>query len=114
MTHALSGDVGERSHTETVPECATEMARPEAHDGGEVGRAQARVNIRLDVVGHAFSQPSGEAALQGGRPVPAVFVSVSPGMQHRWRGLRASLRRIALAVRSPISRIARNSVCTPG
>ena len=54
-------DIGEGRLTETHSECAKEVAEAELHDSGEVRNAEAEANIRLDVSGHTFCLPGGEA-----------------------------------------------------
>jgi hypothetical protein len=43
--------------TETLFECAREVADAELHDTGEVRNAEAEANIRLDVGNHTFRMP---------------------------------------------------------
>ena len=66
-THTLSCDIGVGSLTEAPPEGAKEVANAELHDAGEIGSPEVRINVGLDVGGHAFRLPGGEAAPQSGR-----------------------------------------------
>jgi hypothetical protein len=61
VAHSPYIDIGERRLTEALSECAKEVADAELHDAGEVRNAEAEVDIRLDVGGHTFRLPGGEA-----------------------------------------------------
>ena len=95
---ALPCDVGEGSLAEAHPEHAGEVTGAESHDAGEVSNPEPRVNIGLDVAGHAFNLPGGEAAAQGERLFPRVSLSILADLQQLCRPLYASFGRVAVAV----------------
>jgi hypothetical protein len=65
VTHPPYFHIDEGRLTETLFECAKEVADAELHDTGEVRNAEAEANIRLDVGDHAFRLPGGEATPRG-------------------------------------------------
>ena len=95
---ALSFDVGGGTFAETLSEGAREVTGAESHDAGKVGNPEARVNIGLDVGGHSFNLPGGEAAAQGERPIHTVSLPILTDLQQLCGALYASFRRVAVAV----------------
>ena len=59
--------------TETLAECAREVADAELYDAGEVRNADAEGTLRLDVGDNTFRLPGGETAPRG-RLVPRILL----------------------------------------
>ena len=53
-------DIGGGRLTETLAECAREVADAEMYDAGKVRDADAEAKVRLDVGDHTFRLPRGE------------------------------------------------------
>ena len=97
VTHPLYFDVDEGRLTETLSECAREVADAELHDAGEVRNAEAEADIRLDVGGHTFRLPAGEATRRR-RLIPLIPLALHADSQKLRRLLHAGFRSIAVAV----------------
>ena len=90
-------DIGGGRLTETLAECAREVADAEVDDAGKVHDADAEAKVRLDVGDHTFRLPGGEATPRR-RLTPWIPLSLQTDSQKLRRLLHAGFRLIAVAV----------------
>jgi len=90
-------DIGEGRLTETLAECAKEVADAELHDAGKVRDADAEAKVRVDVRDHTFRLPGGQAPPRI-RPIPWTPRSPPADSQKLCRLLHAGFCLLAVAV----------------